>query len=405
MKTKRVVLAVAILVIVVVASAAYYLMLPKAPVAATIKVGVVGELTGPWAYSGTSVLDGIRFAVKETNQAGGVLGRNLELVVGDSKSDPKEAVTLFRKMVESDKVAAMIAGISSDVSIAIRGEANQEKIPTMLLFAASAAVHTKDTRYVFRSPVQLAPPVMQALVAYFNSKGYVRVGLLIADYAFGRSVEASLRSALGNSTTFQLSVQAASVPETNFVPILRKLQDFNPDVVVVAHPPGGVAAIKQMIDMGMDKTEVITAYAADWSEVWRGLGKDLFRIRVVDGWSYFDPNNPDYVKVAERFRNDTGKYMDKGTVAGYIQVKVLSAAIQNANSLDPAKITDALNQISYQSFIAFPMSYVPWGEFKAQRVVFATIKPGAPPGAVNPGVEWHPEAIYISPPLTPYTPA
>ncbi|MEM3550816.1 MAG: ABC transporter substrate-binding protein [Candidatus Bathyarchaeia archaeon] len=369
-----------------------------------IKIGVVGELTGPWAYSGTGQLEGLNFAVEKINKMGGVLGRRIELVVTDSKSDTSEAITLFRRLVEVDKVSAVIGGVSSSVAISLSAEAEKAKVPTIMSWAASERVHTKNSSYIFRSPVQLTPPVMQGVTEYIKSKGYKRVGMLIADYAFGRSVEANLKKFLEAIPGAQVTVEAAPVGETDFTSYIRKLQAFNPEILVNGHPPGGASAVKQMIEMGME-VEVIIAYAPDWTELWGALREDAFRIRVIHVWGSFDPSNPDYIKVAEEFREKVGKFMDISQVVGYIQVNLLAEAIKNANSAEPEKIRTALSQISYRSFIAFPMSYTPWGEFKEQRIVLTVFKPGPPPGNVNPLAAWHPEAIYISPPLEPYVPA
>jgi ABC-type branched-subunit amino acid transport system substrate-binding protein len=397
-----------VIVIAIVAGVAYYVTLlgpapTPTPPAPPIKIGLVGELTGAWAYSGTGQLEGINFAVEKINKEGGVLGSKIEVIVTDSKSDPSEAVTLFKRLVEVDKVSAVIGGLSSSVAIALSPEADKAKVPIIMSWAASEKVHRKDSRYVFRSPVQLVPPVMQGVTEYIKSQGYKRIGMLIADYAFGRSVETNLKNYLEGLPGVQVTVEAAPVGETDFTTYIRKLQAFNPEVVVVAHPPRGASAVKQMIEMGV-KAEVLIAYACDWTELWEALRSDVFRIKLVHIWGFFDPRNPDYIKVAEEFRERTGKFMDMSHVVGYTQINLLAEAIKLAKSADPEKIRDALSRISYKSFLAFPLSYMPWGELKEQRIVMTTFKPGPPPGKVNPGAEWHPEAIYISPPLAPYEP-
>lgn len=401
-KTKYAV--VVIIVLVVIVSAVWFAFF-RAPSAPTIKIGVVGELTGAWAYSGNGQLDGLKFAVDKINKEGGVLGRSLELIVTDSKSDTSEAITLFRRLVEVDNVSAIIGGVSSSVAIAISSEAEKAKIPTIMSWAASERVHTKNSSYIFRSPVQLTPPVMQGVTEYIKNKGYTRVGMLIADYAFGRSVESNLKSFLEEEVPgVQISVEAAPVTETDFTSYIRKLQDFDPDILINGHPPGGASAIKQMIEMGMDDVEVIIAYAPDWTELWGALGEDAFHVPVIHVWGSFNPNNTDYIKIAEEFRAKTGKFMDISQVVGYIQVNLLAEAIKNANSAEREDIRNALSQISFQSFLAFPMSYTAWGEFEEQRIVLTVFRQGPPSGNVNPNAEWHTEAIYVSPPLEPYVP-
>lgn len=395
---------VAIILVVVILGAVWFAFFRAPPTPETIKIGVVGELTGPWAYSGNGQLDGLKFAVEKINNEGGVLGRNLTLVVTDSKSDTTEAITLFKRLVEVDKVSAIIGGVSSSVGIALSPEAEKAKVPTIMSWAASEKVHTKNSSHIFRSPVQLTPPVMQGVTEYIKDKGYTRVGMLIADYAFGRSVEANLKSFLEDVPGVEITVEAAPVGETDFTSYIRKLQDFDPDILINGHPPGGASAIKQMIEMGMENVDIIIAYAPDWTELWGALQEDVFSIGVIHVWGSFDPSNSDYIDVAEEFRGAKGKFMDISEVVGYMQINLLAEAIKQANSVEPGKINDALRQISYQSFLAFPMSYTAWGEFEEQRIVLTVFKQGPPSGNVNPDAEWHTEAIYTSPPLDPYNP-
>jgi len=244
---------------------------------------------------------------------------------------------------------------------------------------------------------------MQGVAEYIKAKAYKRVGLLIADYAFGRSVETWAKEFLRTIPGVEIQVEAAPVGETDFTTYIRKLQAFGAQIVINGHPPGGASAVKQMIEMGMG-VDVIIAYAPDWTELWEALKEDAFRIPVIHVWGFFDPTDPDYIKVAEKFRERTGKFMDISKVVGYIQIYLVKEAVEKVRSSEPAKIREALSQIRYRSFLAFPLTYTTWGELKEQRIVMSVLKPGPPPGKVNPDAKWHPEAVYISPPLQPYVP-
>jgi len=253
---------VAIIAAILIVGVVWFAFFRVSPTLEAIKIGVVGELTGPWAYSGNGQLDGLNFAVEKINKEGGVLGRNLTLVVTDSKSDTTEAITLFKRLAEVDNVSAIIGGVSSSVGIALSPEAEKEEVPTIMSWAASEKVHALNSSHIFRSPVQLTPPVMQGVTEYIKDKGYTRVGMLIADYAFGRSVEANLKSFLEDVPGVQIDVEAAPVGETDFTSYIRKLQDFDPDILINGHPPGGASAIKQMIEMGMDDSVKLSSFSS-----------------------------------------------------------------------------------------------------------------------------------------------
>lgn len=402
--TKIQALLIVILAIGALAGGVYYYTVMTAP-KESIKIGVIAELTGPWAYSGTRHVEGLKFAVEKINKAGGVLGRPIELVIVDCKSDVNEALTLFRRLVEVEGVPVVIGGISSATGVALAEEAQKLKVPFIVSWAAASAVHKKDYRYVFRANVQLTPPVIQGLVEYIISKGYNRVGLLLADYAFGRSVESYLKQYISQKAPgIQLSVEAAPVGESDFTAYLRKLKDFNPQIIVIAHPPGGATAIKQMIELGLTSPEVAVAYAPDYTELWNALKEDSFKVKLLHIWGSFDPTNTEYIKIAEEFYKEKGEFFDTAYVLGYIQVNLIAEAIKKAGSTNPEDIRNALSQIKFDSFLAFTISYTPWGELASQRIVITTIRPGPPPGNVNPNAAWHVEVVWISPSLEPYTP-
>src|SRR5262245_66640768 len=79
----------------------------------TIKIGVTQPLTGAFAASGNYVAQGAKIAEEEINKAGGVLGKKIELIIEDNKSNPTEAVATAEKLINSDKVPVLMGAWSS----------------------------------------------------------------------------------------------------------------------------------------------------------------------------------------------------------------------------------------------------------------------------------------------------
>ncbi len=95
----------------------------------TIKIGLNYELSGGTATYGQSSVDGIELAVKEINEAGGVNGKQVELVKYDNKSDASEAFTLATKLMTSDGVVAVLGPATTGNFKAVIPVAEQNKIP------------------------------------------------------------------------------------------------------------------------------------------------------------------------------------------------------------------------------------------------------------------------------------
>src|SRR2546423_4060409 len=87
--------------------------------AQTIKIGVTEPLTGAFAASGTYVVNGAKIAADEINAAGGVLGRKIELVIEDNKSNPTEAAAVAEKLITSNKTPVMMGAWGSSLTLAV----------------------------------------------------------------------------------------------------------------------------------------------------------------------------------------------------------------------------------------------------------------------------------------------
>src|SRR4051812_19123702 len=95
----------------------------------TIKVGEYGSLTGKEATFGQSAHKGFVMAFEEINRDGGVLGKQLELISEDNQTKPGESGTIARKLINRDKVVALLGEVSSGRSLEVAPIAQQAKIP------------------------------------------------------------------------------------------------------------------------------------------------------------------------------------------------------------------------------------------------------------------------------------
>ncbi len=121
----------------------------RAAEAATIKIGEYASLTGKEAGFGQTSHHGVMLAIEEINQAGGVLGKKLELVYEDNQTKPGESATAAKKLISRDKVIALIGEVSSGRSLEAAPIAQAAKIP-MIAPAATNPEVTRKGDYIFR---------------------------------------------------------------------------------------------------------------------------------------------------------------------------------------------------------------------------------------------------------------
>src|SRR5882672_5847032 len=100
--------------------------------AQTIKIGVNEPLTGAFAASGTYVVNGAKIAADEINAKGGVLGKKIELVIEDNKSNPTEAAAVAEKLIARDKVPVMMGAWGSGFTLAIMPKLMEYKVPMLV---------------------------------------------------------------------------------------------------------------------------------------------------------------------------------------------------------------------------------------------------------------------------------
>src|SRR5437773_3658901 len=135
-------------------------LLGGAAEAQTIKIGVNEPLTGAFAASGTYVVNGAKIAADEINAKGGILGKKLELVIEDNKSNPTEAAAVAEKLITSDKVPVLMGAWGSGFTLAIMPKLMEYKVPMLVETSSAGKITTSGNPYIFRiSP----PPAVEAV--------------------------------------------------------------------------------------------------------------------------------------------------------------------------------------------------------------------------------------------------
>jgi branched-chain amino acid transport system substrate-binding protein len=116
----------------------------------TIKIGYFGDLTGPTFNFGQSAINGVLLAADEINRAGGINQRRIDVVIEDDKGSPEEAARRTTKLIDADKVVAIIAGGTSSNSLAAAPKAQSSQIPLISPSSTDPAV-TQTGDYIFRA--------------------------------------------------------------------------------------------------------------------------------------------------------------------------------------------------------------------------------------------------------------
>lgn len=375
---------------------------PSAPSGEPIAIGFLGELTGPFAIWGVPARNGMRLAVADVNARGGVLGRPLELVERDTQGVPDEGVAALRGLIERSGVVAAGGLVSSDVALATARVAEQERVPLFLVKAGSHRILTADSRHTFRTCLPAAPMNLDPIVEFLKAEGLTRVGVLIADYEWGRAIETAVADRLSRLDGIELHVEVAPVGEREFTAYLRRFATFDPDIVIgTGHPPGVLPFARQADELGIDAYVVGSNSPA--ASVMETAGQAAID-RYVD-FSCADYEDAGYHELAGRYWQEFGGIMEDDAVSGYGQVLMVAEAIEAIGEPDPARIADHLRATTFDlPGYAWELGWTEWGELAGARPSLVVLRRRPPPEGVNPGADWYPEVVLRPDPLDPYRP-
>jgi len=368
-----------------------------------IRIGALVPLTGPFAQLGSNYPLGFQLAIDEINEKGGVLGAKLRLIVYDDKNDAKEAVAAFQRLVEVDKVIAVVGLDSSGIAAAVVPEAEKYKVPVFFQTAGSPGLLTKSTRFAFRTCLPAAPMVVQAVAEFVQAKGIKSVASVVASYEWGLRVKEAYVNLVGPMQGVTLQQEEAPPGERDFTAYLRKLQPINPELLSgLGHPPGVQTLIKQAVEIGLNSKYFIGAFAS--YPLYIDLIGEAAYNRVVE-FSCIKWDSPEYIRIAQKFYQRYNKWMDMRAATGYVTAYMIANAIEKTRSTDPVDIANYIRSSRFEHPIfAWPLSYTEWGELKEATLYMVTLVKESPPSGVNPGANWWIEVIHKSSPLTPYVP-
>jgi branched-chain amino acid transport system substrate-binding protein len=349
-----------------------------------IKIGGLLETSGFIASLGQPGLDGAQLAVDQVNAAGGINGRKVALVNVNSESDNTKTVSGAKRLLEQDKVVAVIGPMSSGSAFAVADTMERAKVPMIANGASRGIVQPPETRkFMFLAP--LTDVVVQsAMLKDMQAKGIKRIAILNSDVAFGTSGRDSLEKAVGQYGIAIVAKETFGNADTDMTPQLTKIRATDAEATVLwATGPGLAISTKNHRALGL-KTPLYLAHSANDFNFLRlagdaanGVLLPSSKIYVTDSLPAGDPQKP----VVERFVREYDKKYGKppATFAGngYDAAMMIMDAIRKVGT-DPAKLRDAIEATKDYVGVTAVYAYSPADHYgtKPESVVMLTVKDG-----------------------------
>ncbi|KQO85360.1 ABC transporter substrate-binding protein [Methylobacterium sp. Leaf91] len=311
--------------------------------AQAIRIGVNEPLTGPFAASGTYVVNGARIAADEINAKGGVLGKKLELVVEDNKSNPTEAAAVAEKLITSDKTPVLMGAWGSSLTLAVMPKLADYETAMLVETSSSGKITTSGNPYVFR----ISPPSAleaEAFAPMVEKLGLKKVDFLAINNDWGRGAAADFGKMLkGKGVTVGL-VETMDQGAQDMSAQLSKLKGSDADTIMITAAVDQLTLLfKQMAALGLKKRIITTGGSQNPDQIIAQAGN------AAEGTMHlttFLPWYPDKTPNPAATAYFIGEWKKRGfefagvteSFRGYDGIRAIAAAIEKGGAADAASI-------------------------------------------------------------------
>lgn len=278
----------------------------------SIKVGIIGHLTGDYASYGIPMKNAAQLAIEEINEQGGINGQEIQLFIEDDNSDPNKAITSMNKLINVDGVNYIISAQGSGVTSAIIPIAQNNK-NVMMITLGSAPGLTTQGEYIFRSVI--SDSYQGTKINKFLSENFEteKVAGLYLNDAYGVGIRDIINK---NPNIDLITNEMFESGDSDFRTQLLKIKSKDPDVLVLVGHQEYPTILKQVHEIGIDAT-VITSETFKDEQILQKSGTNAEGV-----YTFFMAEPVDYFGFSEKYEQRFGedpsaynKYAYDGTIA------------------------------------------------------------------------------------------
>ncbi|HXM34381.1 MAG TPA: ABC transporter substrate-binding protein, partial [Pyrinomonadaceae bacterium] len=306
-----------------------------------IIVGYYGDLTGRTSNFGVSTKNGVEMAADEINKAGGINGRQITILSEDDEGRPEKAATVVTKLINQDRVIALLGEVASGNTLAAAPKAQQAKVPMISPSSTNPAV-TAVGDYIFR--VCFIDPFQGEVMAKFASNTLkAKKAAIMLDFnsPYSRGLTEFFEKSFTKLGGQVVSKKAYTQGDRDYKGQLTEIRSFNPDVIYVPGYYGEVGVIaKQAQQLGI-KAPLLGGDGWDAVQLWELGGAALNGDYISNHYSVDDPS-PAIQKFVADFKARYKIAPDALAALGYDAMRVLGDSLKRAGTAQGPKLRDAI---------------------------------------------------------------
>ncbi|HEY0327587.1 MAG TPA: ABC transporter substrate-binding protein [Rhodopseudomonas sp.] len=326
-------------------------IIPSAFAQATIKLGSVLSITGPASFLGDPEDKTLKLYVDKINAAGGVGGNKIELVVYDDGGDASKARTFATRLIEDDKVVAMVGGSTTGTTMAMIPVFEEAQIPFISL-AGAIEIIEPVRKYVFKTP-HTDKMACEKIFENIKQRGFTKVALISGTDGFGSSMRAQCVKVAPTYGVQIVTEETYGPRDSDITAQLTKIKG-TAGVQAVVNPgfgQGPAIVTRNYAQLGMQTVPLYQSHGvasksfiALAGPAAEGVRLPAAALLVGDKLPDSDPQKPVVVDYKNTYEDVTKQPVSTFGGHGYDGLFILVEAIKRANSTDPKKIRDEIEK-------------------------------------------------------------
>lgn len=303
------------------------------------KVGLIAPVTGPVVPEATAMQRGFYLAIEKINEAGGVLGKPVEVVEVDDQADAAKSTQLAQRLINQDEVDYIFGTIPGDTTAAVVQVSEAAGVPFSSAILGNAGI-CSDYFYPFGEP---NANLLNGLIPHMMEEYGPKVAMVGNDYAFPRDYFADARTLVEENGGEVVLEEYSPLGTADWQPIVSKITSAAPDwVLTAAVGSDAIALMTQADQAGLVDSMGFTGVSLI-ADFYPGLGERIEGLSLVGRYSD-QIDNPANAEFVEAFRAayDFEDPIPSVAANAYVGMLLIADAVERAGSTDGAAIAEAM---------------------------------------------------------------